>query len=188
MARIEELVANYRRHISAPWQKNLAGPQKTIFVVYPKTDERRLRARLELFEIATKETGHGWSLFDCTPVFADWMANTKYRDKYFAAPKHLALKLETDFLDHVAGKLRERLSDPSADEESVVAVYGVASLYGFCHVSSVLAKVTQDHVIRGRLLLFFPGEYDNGNYRLLDARDGWSYLAVPITVHGGGES
>ncbi len=186
MARIEELVSNYRRHIGAPWQKNLAGPQKTIFVVYPKVDERRLRARLELFEIATKETNHGWTLFDFTPVFAEWMATTAYRDEYFDSPDDLAIKLETDFLYHAAEKLREKLTDSVADEDSVVAVHGVASLFGFCRVSLVLEKVAQD--IRGRLALFFPGEFDNGNYRLLDARDGWSYLAVPITVHGGGES
>jgi hypothetical protein len=34
---------------------------------------------------------------------------------------------------------------------------------------------------KGRLLLFFPGEYDKNQYRLLDARDGWNYLARPIT-------
>jgi hypothetical protein len=35
---------------------------------------------------------------------------------------------------------------------------------------------------RGRVVVFFPGEYENSNYRLLDARDGWNYLAVPITL------
>ena len=35
-------------------------------------------------------------------------------------------------------------------------------------------------------MLFFPGEFENNNYRLLDARDGWNYLAVPITLHSGG--
>ena len=54
MGRIEELAARYRGHISAPWQRNLAGDQKTIFVVYQKTDERELRARLEQFEVETK--------------------------------------------------------------------------------------------------------------------------------------
>ena len=39
--------------------------------------------------------------------------------------------------------------------------------------------------IRGRLALFFPGDVDNNNYRLLDARDGWNYLAIPITLHHG---
>ena len=40
--------------------------------------------------------------------------------------------------------------------------------------------------IQGRLLVFFPGVYEQNNYRLLDARDGWNYLAVPITSQRGG--
>jgi hypothetical protein len=47
----------------------------------------------------------------------------------------------------------------------------------------VLKEVVKD--IRGRLVVFFPGEYEDNNYRLLDARDGWNYLAVPITLHNG---
>ena len=39
--------------------------------------------------------------------------------------------------------------------------------------------------IRGRLLVFFPGIYEQDNYRLLDARDGWNYHAVPITASEG---
>jgi len=35
--------------------------------------------------------------------------------------------------------------------------------------------------IAGRLLVFFPGEHEGNSYRLLDARDGWNYLAIPIT-------
>lgn len=183
MARIEELVASYKSHISAPWQKNLAGPQKTVFVVYPKVDERRLRARLGLFELATKEAGHRWVLFDFTQTFARWMAGTKYREAYFEEPSEMAIKLETDFLLFAAGQLRAALTDPKADETSVVACHGVASLYGFTKMSLVLKEVEND--IRGRLVLFFPGEYENQNYRLLDARDGWNYLAVPITLHSG---
>ena len=66
-------------------------------------------------------------------------------------------------------------------DETVVAVTGVASLFGFTRISQVLPLV-EPHV-RGRLLVFFPGVYENNNYRLLDARDGWNYLAVPITSH-----
>jgi hypothetical protein len=78
MGRIEELANRYRGHISAPWQRNLAGDQKAIFVVYPKTDERKLRARLELFEMATTSAGHRWCLLDLTDAFARWMADTDY--------------------------------------------------------------------------------------------------------------
>jgi len=80
MGRIEELAVGYRGHIGAPWQRNLAGDQKAIFVVYPKTDERKLRARLEQFEVETKRAGHEWRLVDLTDTFARWMADTEYRD------------------------------------------------------------------------------------------------------------
>src|SRR3990170_5001732 len=156
MARIEELVSSYKAHVSAPWQRNLAGPQKMIFVVYPKVDERRLRARLGLFEIATKDVGHNWLIFDFTTTLAHWMGATDYREAYFEEPADLTIKLETDFLHYAAAQLR-----------------------------SVLKEVEQH--IRGRLVLFFPGEFENNNYRLLDARDGWNYLAVPITLHNGVE-
>jgi hypothetical protein len=65
-----------------------------------------------------------------------------------------------------------------------VAVFGVGTLFGFTRVSKVLRLLEGD--IRGRLVVFFPGHYEQNNYRLLDARDGWNYLAVPITVHCSG--
>ena len=183
MGRIEELATRYRGHIGAPWQRNLAGDQKAIFVVYPKTDERKLRARLELFEMAATSTGHGWRLLDISNAFARWMADTDYREAYFEDPEALAMKLRSGFVQYTAGRLREALTDEGADENTVVAIQGVACLYGFTRVSLVLKEVVKD--IRGRLVVFFPGEYEENNYRLLDARDGWNYLAVPITLHNG---
>jgi len=56
MARIEELVGNYRCTFRA-LAEDLAGPQKTIFRCISEGDERRLRARLELFEIARRRRG-----------------------------------------------------------------------------------------------------------------------------------
>lgn len=183
MGRIEELAARYRRHIGAPWQRNLAGEQKAIFVVYPKTDERKLRARLDLFEMATTSTGHHWQALDFTDTFARWMADTDYRGSYFREPETLTMKLRSRFVRYAAERLQEALTADGVDENTVVAVQGVASLFGFTRVSEVLKEVIKD--IRGRLLVFFPGEYEENNYRLLDARDGWNYLAVPITLHNG---
>ena len=183
MGRIEDLASRYESHISAPWQKNLAGAQRAIFVVYPPEDERKLRARLDEFETRTTEAGHPWKPFDFTPVFAKWMAAMDYRDSYFEEPRDLSLKLQLEFVKHAAGELRGTLSAPDVTEETVVAVYGIAGLFGFTRASLVLKEVEQD--IKGRLVLFFPGEYENNNYRLLNARDGWNYLAIPITLHGG---
>jgi hypothetical protein len=111
------------------------------------------------------------------------MAATDYREVYFEEPDALTMKLRSDFLQFVVGEMRAVLTASGVDEDTVVAVQGVASLYGFTRVSLVLKEVVK--TIRGRLLLFFPGEYENNNYRLLDARDGWNYLAVPITLHNG---
>ena len=164
MGRIEELAGRFRGHIGAPWQRNLAGDQKAIFVVYPKTDERKLRARLDLFEMATTSTGHRWRALDLTDTFARWMADTDYRDVYFEEPDTLTMKLRSDFMQHAAGRLRDALMADDADEDTVVAVQGVACLFGFTRVSRVLKEVVKD--IRGRLVVFFPGEYEDNNYRL----------------------
>ncbi len=183
MGRIEELAERYRSHISTPWQRGLAGDQKTIFVVYPKTEERRLRARLDLFAMATTSAGHKWQTVDFTTTFARWMASAAYREVYFEEPDTLPMKLRSDFVQFTASQLRDALTAPGVDEDSVVAATGVASLFGFTRVSLVLKEVIRE--LRGRLVVFFPGEFDSNNYRLLDARDGWNYLAVPITLHNG---
>lgn len=183
MGRIEDLADSYERHIEPLWQRNIAGAQRTIFVVYPKEDERKLRARKHEFELRTREAGRSWREFDLTDVFPDWMAADEYRDAYFECPDDLEIKLETEFTEFAASRLRSVLGDPQVTEDTVVGVFGAGALYGLTRLSSVLRRVETD--IRGRLLVFFPGEYEGNNYRLLDARDGWNYLAVPITLHHG---
>ncbi len=183
MGRIEELADKYERHVSAPWQRNLAGAQKAIFVVYDKTDERKLRAKRREFEMRTRDAGHKWREIDLTDSFPCWMAQDAYRDAYFESPDDLTLKLQNEYVEYVASRLREALTAEDVAEDTVVGVFGAASLYGFSRISEVLKHVEAD--IRGRLVLFFPGDHDQNNYRLLDARDGWNYLAVPITLNDG---
>jgi hypothetical protein len=109
------------------------------------------------------------------------MAADEYRDAYFAQPEDLSLKLDSEFPDYVAAELRRALNAPTVTDNTVVAVLGVATLFGLARFSEVLLKIDRD--IRGRLLVFFPGQLENNNYRLLDARDGWNYLAIPITPY-----
>jgi hypothetical protein len=180
MGRIEDLAERYGRHIATPWQRTVSGAQRVIMLVYDKELERALRARKLAFENVTHEAGFGWLEVDVTDAFARWMAANEYRNEYFATPKDLHLKLQAELTEFVADHIRQTLS--RADDKSVVAVFGAGSLYGFTRVSQVLKLIEPD--IRGRLLVFFPGQYENSNYRLLDARDGWNYLAVPITLHG----
>jgi hypothetical protein len=141
-----------------------------------------LRVRRQLFATATEAAGHGWHELDLTDAFAAWLAADEFRDAYFEAPEDLDLKLETEFLDALAAKVRAALTGPDVTDTSVVALFGIGSLFGFTRVSRLVQAV--DREIRGRLAIFFPGHFEQNNYRLLDARDGWNYLAVPITHAG----
>lgn len=175
--KIARLVQSYQSFIELPWEKGLAGAQKIIFAVYDKTEELQLRAQIEEFEIATKTAKHEWHLIDITEAFPQWMAQQEYREAYFEHPDDLQDKL-SEFTQHVVQQINEQLND--VDDNSVVALQGVAGVFGFSHVSEIIAKVANN--VKGRMLVFFPGEYENNNYRLLDARPGWNYQAVPITA------
>ncbi len=186
MARIEDLADRYGRHIATPWQRTVAGAQRVVMLVYDKELERTLRARKLAFETATREAGHEWREVDLAGAFAEWMAADDYRDEYFASPDDLQLKLEAEFPEFVAERLRDVLRKSDVTKDTVVAVFGAGSLFGFARISQILKMVEAD--IQGRLVVFFPGQFERNNYRLLDARDGWNYLAVPITLHGEGET
>jgi len=179
VSQVEKLIQNYRRFVAMPWQANLAGVEKVWFAVYDPNQERRVRLRLEEFQIATKEAGKKWRLVDLTNSFAEWMAGHRYREAYFDSPEDLDLALH-NYAEAVVQQLHEALTAADADDETVVAVLGVATLFGLTRASGVIEKVTDD--IRGRMLVFFPGHHEGSNYRLLDARDGWNYLAIPITA------
>jgi hypothetical protein len=177
MNQIEQLLTAYRDFVSLPWQKNLAGAQKVWFLVYHPSQERRLQFRISEFELATQTAGHDWSHLDLTPTFANWMANHKYREAYFQQPELMRLALN-GYEKYVSNAIKDVLIE--ADENTVVALSGIASLFGLTYASTVLEPVISN--VRGRLLVFFPGRYENNVYRLLDARDGWNYLAIPITA------
>lgn len=184
MARIEDLADLYGRHIATPWQRTVAGAQRVIMVAYEKELERVLRARKGEFETRTKEAGHDWHEVDVTTAFSSWLANDDYREAYFESPEDLQMKLEAEFAEYVAEQIRSTLMRSDVTDDSVVALLGVGSLFGFARVSQVLKLVEGE--VRGRLVVFFPGQFEQNNYRLLDARDGWNYMAVPISIHSAG--
>ena len=184
MARIEDLADRFERHIATPWQRTVSGAQRVVMLVYDKELERTLQARKAAFETATRQAGHDWHEIDVSDAFASWMASDDYREEYFSSPDDLQLKLQAEFPEYVAQRLRAALTAVDITENSVVALFGVGALFGFARLSQILKLVEAD--IRGRLVVFFPGHLDRNNYRLLDARDGWNYLAVPITLHGEG--
>jgi hypothetical protein len=180
VSKLDKLLREYGSHIAIPWQQGLAGAQRVIFIVYDKADELRFRTKVDEFEITTKNAGHNWKLVDLTNSFPEWMVGLDYRDSYFEAPEDIE-GLLPQFVDSVVTSITDLLTQPDVNDKTVVGVMGIACLFGFAKVSEIVQR-TAPH-IRGRLVVFFPGEYENNNYRLLDARDGWNYLAVPITAH-----
>ena len=181
-SKVALLVDSYRNHLSVPWQSGLAAIQRVIFAVYDKADELRLRANLGEFELATKQAGKRWLLLDITDAFPQWMAKQEYREAYFETPEDLAGYQNgelTEFVVDLIGRLRTIIAS-DADADTVVVLLGAGTLFGIARVSSVVEGIKEE--IQGRLLVFFPGEYqpETHSYRLLDARDGWNYLAVPL--------
>ena len=179
MNKVKRLLGAYSKYIAIPWRTDAAAAQRVIFCVYDESDELRLRSSIEEFEIATKENGHNWAVFDLTDSFAQWLCSQKYVESYFQKP-HLLATLYHKYLEHIIQKFIQFLDVNHIDESCVVAIKGVGSLFGFLRVKEVVEKLAPN--VQGRLLVFFPGSYEDNNYRLLDSYDGWGYLAVPITA------
>lgn len=178
MSRIKRLIQSYGSYISLPWREGAAAPQRVIFCVYDENEERTLRAKVDEFEIVTREAGHEWALFDLTDTFAGWLSSQRYALSYFKKPHHLP-PLLPKYLIYIAEEFQSFLLKEAAGPNHVVALKGAGSLFGLVKVKDVVEKLAP--MVTGRLLVFFPGSFENNNYRLLDGYDGWNYLAVPIT-------
>jgi hypothetical protein len=179
VAKVDQLLENYRRHVGLRWEQGIAGKQKVWFAVYDNTMERGVRLRLDDFAAATKQAGHGWIPVDLTDAFPRWMAGHDYRDAYFASPDDMDDDAKAAFDEALAVQVQTALD--AADERTVVAIVGCGCLFGITRLSLLLGRV--EGAIRGRLLVFFPGSYDESHgYKLLEARRDWNYLAVPITA------
>ncbi|MBE9475405.1 MAG: DUF1788 domain-containing protein [Chloroflexi bacterium] len=180
MSKIKQLIQSYSNYIAIPWRSDSAAAQRVIFCVYNEADELPLRANIDEFEIRTKNSGHEWTIFDLTDTFADWLANQRYAKSYFKKPELLSTLLPK-YLDFITQEFENFLQAEAVNDNTVVALKGVGSLFGFIKVKEVVDKFAP--LVKGRLLVFFPGSYENNNYRLLDGYDGWNYLAVSITAN-----
>lgn len=179
MSRIKQLVQSYSKFINVPWRDDAAAAQRVVFCVYNENDERLLRAKVDEFEIGTREAGHEWAIFDLTDTFAAWLGSQRYAKSYFAKP-NLLYTLLPKYLVYIADEFAAFLEKNNATTNTVIALQGVGSLFGLLKVKDVVDRLAP--MVDGRLLVLFPGSYENNNYRLLDGYDGWNYLAVPITA------
>lgn len=89
MTRIKRLIQSYSKFIAIPWRSDVAAAQRVIFCVYNESDELRLRAKIDEFEIVTRQSGHDWVKFDITDTFANWLTGQRYAKSYLQKPNLL---------------------------------------------------------------------------------------------------
>jgi hypothetical protein len=179
VSRLDGLIRSYGSHISVPWKEDAAPAQRVIICVYRPEDELRLRARITELELKTRGAGHEWCAFDLTDGLPRWLSAQRYARRYFQDPQYLPAYLPK-YLDAIGSAFADFLQESEAGRNHVVAVMGVGTLFGILKVREVIDRIVP--MVKGRLLVLFPGSLENNNYRLLDGYDGWNYLAVPITA------
>lgn len=177
---MDGLILAYDKVVSGKWEETLSAQERIWFLVYDPDMQRKVDFRLSDFENATKKAGKKWTIISLKDCFPDWMATHVYRDEYFQDPEALVDQLEFDFKTYAIENTIHKIRERPIDNVTVVAFTDVASLFGFARLSDILNHIAGE--VKGRLLVFFPGEFEKNQFRLLNARDGWSYLARPITA------
>ncbi len=175
MYSFDEIVSAYRRQVNIPWRPD-APPSARIWILWhPPAMHLKLTGRIGELETITRQAGHGWRTLDLSPLFGQWIAGHEMFEPLIEMPqevKGLLPQFETAACDAVEAELLK--SGPN----DILVLQGCGSLFGLAKLSPILDRVS--HAIPGRLLVLFPGRHASGIYRMLDARDGWNYHAVPI--------
>jgi len=184
MSHAQTLLDKLKAHLALPWPENVSGQERVLMAVYPPVEERRVRRLIDSGEFAAEVHAlhHGWSSLDLSKAFSEWLAKHEYAERLLQRPERL-----WDDKGNIKGLesyLFERIAQASAndDRNTVFALIGCGGLFGLFSVSRLIQLVCEK--VPGRLVAFFPGEFDapHNSYRLLGAKDGWGYLATPITV------
>ena len=182
MSRIDNLLANYRRHAALPLRPERSLNQRVWFVVYEPDDERRMSMRVEEFGFATRDAGLYWKPISLAGSFAAWLDtfDTDERQMCLEEPALVAGYADPGFIEFLVEQAAAVIAAvPEAErDKTVFAITGLIELYDFVHVSSLIERLPAS--TPGVVLLFFPGEREGNTYRFLGARTGWDYLAVPI--------
>jgi hypothetical protein len=179
-SKIDQLLGAFEKVLEEPWATALSGQERIWFLVYDPAEQRKVDLRMDDFETATIKSGKKWMSISMKKCFPSWMVNHEYRDGYFRKPNHIVDQLEANFIPYAIKFLKDKLARLEQDQDTLIAIKDVTSLFGFARLSEIIKGCDND--FKGRLLIFFPGEFEQNHYRLLDARDGWAYLARPITL------
>jgi len=179
MAKVDDLIKKFGNIIKEPWTKGLSGQEKVWFLVFDPSDLKRMEFNLGELEILTNNAGKKWHVLPLGDFFTEWMAQHDYKEAYFEEPEYISDALQGEFKEYALNKLNEMIQSQN-DENTLLVLKDVSSIFGFLKLSELVSAISNQ--IKGRLLVLFPGEHSNNQYRLMDARDGWDYLARPITL------
>ena len=179
-SKIDQLLSAFELVVNEPWTTALSGQERIWFLVYDPSEQRKIDLRLGDFETATIKASKRWSLISMKKCFPDWMASHEYKEEYFNDPETLVDQLEVEFKQYAIQYLTSEIENNNVDDNTLIVIRDISSLFGFNRISDILNGCSGS--FKGRVLVFFPGEFEKNHYRLLDARDGWSYLARPITA------
>lgn len=165
----------FRRQVQLPWRSDVPPSARVWMLWYDRSLEPRVAGQWPVFEQETQRAGHGWIGVDAGAMFGTWLASHELREAVLEQPDELRALLP-EFEDHVVAEVTTALDVSGADD--LVAVRRCGALFGLASLSRVVSRVEAS--VEGRLLLSFAGRYEGTGYRLLDARPGWNYHAVPI--------
>jgi len=119
-----------------------------IFCVYHETEELRLQIRIDEFELATRQAGHGWAVFDLINTFAHWFISRRYAAGYYRKPRILPT-LMPKYLSYIANTFaafRDRVAALPARYDNILinAVERCESLAQFVQLPRRTIKTDGD--------------------------------------------
>jgi hypothetical protein len=174
---VDDLLVAFGERLRVPWRRDETAPGRVWMLWYAKDHERRVRGRIGEFRLAALNAGKGWREFDLAPLFGQWVVAQPWFERAARRPSTLSTvigQFETTIANRVGAELA------ACGPDDILTLTGVASLFGLIRAQDLIRRVTDATPVPGRLMLTFPGAHRDGIYRMLDARDGYNYLAVPI--------
>lgn len=175
MYSFDEILGAYRRQVAIPWRPDAPPSARVWMLWHPPSMHLKITGRLGEFETATRQAGHGWTSLDLSPLFGKWIVEHEMFEGLLEMPEEIN-GLLPQFEQAACEAVLEALAPCGSDD--VMVLRGCGSLFGLARLAPILTRI--EGSIPGRLLVLFPGKHSNGIYRMLDARDGWNYHAVPI--------
>jgi hypothetical protein len=178
MSKVNQLIEKFESIIKEPWSTGLSGQEKVWFLIFDPIELRKVYFKLGEFEMATKNANRDWLSISLNDSFTNWLSQHDYKESFFEEPQYISDALQEEFREYIILEINEKLEENS--ENTLLVLKDASAIFGFIKLSEIVQDLSNK--IKGRLMVLFPGEFTNNQYRLMDARDGWDYLARPIMI------